>query len=60
MFGPGNPVGGGNGLSAPDLVDLLTGYYYVNVHTAAVASGEIRGQIGAVPVHLYLPAVVRN
>ncbi|MEX1018156.1 MAG: CHRD domain-containing protein, partial [Litorilinea sp.] len=29
-----------------DLVDLLTGYFYVNVHTDAQPDGEVRGQVG--------------
>lgn len=40
------PIGGGVALSAQNWVDLLTGYYYVNVHTAANPGGAIRGQIG--------------
>ncbi|HEX8682073.1 MAG TPA: CHRD domain-containing protein [Ardenticatenaceae bacterium] len=46
-FGPGNPISGTiTGLTAQDMVDLLTGYYYVNVHTDRYPPGEIRGQIG--------------
>lgn len=45
-FDADNPVGGAVSLSAENLVDLLTDYYYVNVHTTANSSGEIRGQIG--------------
>ena len=48
-FDPDNPVGGGVALGAENLVDLLTGYYYVNVHTTDHPSGEIRGQIDIVP-----------
>jgi hypothetical protein len=44
------PVSGDVTLDAEDLVDLLTGYYYVNVHTTANPAGEIRGQIGGVTV----------
>ncbi len=43
---PNNPISGTVTLSAKNLLDLLTGYYYVNVHTTANAPGEIRGQIG--------------
>lgn len=45
-FDPTHPVGGAVALTAQNWVDLLTGYYYVNVHTNAKPSGEIRGQIG--------------
>jgi hypothetical protein len=30
-----------------DVLNLLTGYYYVNVHTQEYPPGEIRGQIFA-------------
>ncbi|MBP6785952.1 MAG: ScyD/ScyE family protein [Candidatus Promineofilum sp.] len=50
MFDPDHPIGGGLALRAENLVDLLTGYYYVNVHTTDHPSGEIRGQIAPVPV----------
>lgn len=46
-FDADNPVGGAVSLSAENLVDLLTDYYYVNVHTTTNPSGEIRGQISA-------------
>jgi hypothetical protein len=49
-FGPGDPVSGSVTLAAEDLVDLLTGYYYINVHTEDYPAGEIRGQIGGVNV----------
>ncbi|MEZ4730289.1 MAG: CHRD domain-containing protein [Caldilineaceae bacterium] len=45
-FDPAHPVGGAVALSAKNWVDLLTGYYYVNVHTSANPSGAIRGQVG--------------
>jgi hypothetical protein len=45
-FDPLRPIGGGVALNAQNWVDLLTGYYYVNVHTTANPSGAIRGQIG--------------
>ncbi|MFO7537398.1 MAG: CHRD domain-containing protein [Chloroflexota bacterium] len=50
-FDPDNPIGGGLPLTAENMVDLLTGYYYVNVHTETHSAGEIRGQIGG--VHLF-------
>ncbi len=45
-FGPGNPLTGTVMLAGQDWVDLLTGFFYVNVHTLAHGGGEIRGQIG--------------
>jgi hypothetical protein len=57
VFDPDNPVGGGVGLGAENLVDLLTGFYYVNVHTEAHPAGEIRGQIGASALLSYMPVV---
>lgn len=46
-FGPGQPISGTiTGLTGQDMVDLLTGYYYTNVHTQTFPGGEIRGQIG--------------
>ena len=54
-FDPDNPIGGGVTLDAEQLVDLLTWHYYVNVHTTDHPSGEIRGQIMAEPVRVYMP-----
>ena len=48
---PTHPIGDGVLLTGKQLVDLLTGYYYVNVHTPAHGSGEIRGQVGG--AHLF-------
>lgn len=53
-----HPLGGGLTLTGKNIVDLLTGYYYINVHTANVPSGEIRGQIMD-GYSLYLPYLVR-
>jgi len=55
LFDPDNPIGGGVALGAENLVDLLTEYYYVNVHTSDYPGGEIRGQIAAEPVMVYMP-----
>jgi hypothetical protein len=63
LFDPDHPVGAGVMLNAENLVDLLTGYYYVNVHTESYPSGEIRGQINQPSVqehNIYLPVVFRN
>ena len=59
-FGPDNPIGGGHALGAENLVDLLTAFYYVNVHTTDHPSGEIRGQIMADAYMAYLPALVND
>ncbi len=59
-FDPSNPVGSGVDLNAANLVDLLTGYYYVNVHTTGNPGGEIRGQIDMVIHVLYMPLVFKN
>ena len=58
VFDPNNPISGTLTLDAENLVDLLTGYYYVNVHTDAYPGGEIRGQI-FVPNLVYLPVVFK-
>ncbi len=57
-FDPDHPVGGCLNLNAWDLVDLLTGYYYVNVHTENVPSGEMRGQV-IEPKVVYLPTAFK-
>lgn len=44
-FDPANPLRGMADLSAQHLLDLLTGYLYINIHTQAFPEGEIRGQI---------------
>jgi hypothetical protein len=58
-FGPENPIGGSIELDAPQLVDLFSGYYYVNVHTTEQPAGEIRGQI-IVPLMRYLPVAFKS
>ncbi|MGH2543745.1 MAG: CHRD domain-containing protein, partial [Ardenticatenaceae bacterium] len=50
-FDPDHPISGTLTLTAENKVDLLTGYYYVNVHTEANPGGEIRGQVGG--THAY-------
>ncbi len=44
--GPTFPVIGSVPFTPVHLVDLMSGYYYVNLHSEAFDSGEIRGQIG--------------
>lgn len=48
-IGVGNPKQLVVTLDASQETDLLTGQYYVNVHTQNNPGGEIRGQINAVP-----------
>lgn len=55
-----NPVSSTLPFGAENIVDLLTGYYYVNVHTEANPGGEIRGQIVVPQATLYLPVIARN
>ena len=57
-FDPSNPLGDGVLLNAENLVDLLTDYYYINVHTTANPGGEIRGQITGPRVHM--PVILKN
>lgn len=49
-FDPANPISGSVVLDAEDVLNLATGYFYVNVHTSAFPGGEIRGQIGTASV----------
>jgi hypothetical protein len=45
-FGPGSPISGSVPISEPEQVlDLISGRYYLNVHTTAHPPGEIRGQV---------------
>jgi hypothetical protein len=45
-----NPTAGSNFISAPQAADLLSGLWYINIHTDAFGPGEIRGQVNVVPV----------
>lgn len=53
IFRPGSAYGATSKVSATMLIDgvvvtendLLNGFYYINIHTAAYPNGEIRGQI---------------
>ncbi len=53
-------VGGGVTIGGKDLVDLLTNFWYVNVHTVANPGGEIRGQIITQPRNIHLPLIIKN
>jgi hypothetical protein len=44
-----NPIKGSATLTDAQISDLETGKWYVNVHTAANKSGEIRGQLVRAP-----------
>lgn len=60
IFGPGNPLRGTASLSAKNLLDLLTGWLYVNVHTQAYPEGEIRGQISSITQwRLFFPMIFK-
>ena len=59
-FGPDNPLSGIVPLDAQNVLDLISGYFYTNVHTMAHASGEIRGQVYATPVGTFLPAIATD
>jgi hypothetical protein len=58
-FGPDDPISGDLMLGPQDLLDLLTGFLYANVHTTAYPDGEIRGQIEAEQA-VYLPLMLNN
>ena len=45
-----NPSLGFTILTAPQAADLLSGLWYVNLHTDNFPGGEIRGQVNVVPV----------
>ena len=47
LFDPANPISGTIQLTAMEASDLLSGDFYVNVHTSDFPGGEIRGQIAA-------------
>jgi hypothetical protein len=52
-YDPSVSSGGFNGvvtIGAADVSDLLAGLFYINVHTAANAGGEIRGNLTVVPL----------
>src|SRR5262245_25065066 len=43
----------GSALTADFISKMISGNYYINVHTAANPNGEIRGQIGLETDHLF-------
>jgi hypothetical protein len=45
-FGPGSPISGTVPIDEPEQVlNLISGHYYLNIHTEAHPPGEIRGQV---------------
>lgn len=46
VFDPQNPISGTLSLSLSEVADLVSGNYYVNVHTTDNPNGEVRGQLG--------------
>ncbi|CAN5164249.1 CHRD domain-containing protein [soil metagenome] len=44
-----SPIKGEASLTAAQLAQLMAGLWYVNLHTAANPSGEIRGQVTVTP-----------
>ena len=55
-----NPIIGSATISASQQADLLAGLWYVNLHTAAHGSGEIRGQVMPTPVGNPIPAAIQK
>ena len=45
-----SPSIGSSTISAGQASELLAGLWYINIHTALIPGGEIRGQVNAVPV----------
>ena len=45
-----SPSIGSTTISGAQATDLLAGLWYINIHTATYPGGEIRGQVGVVPI----------
>ena len=45
-----NPSLGAAVLTAPQAADLLSGLWYINIHSDRNSGGEIRGQVNVVPI----------
>lgn len=52
------PTMGSTTISPPQVQGLLAGLWYINVHTEANPSGEIRGQVALVPLPATLPLLL--
>lgn len=55
VFGAGNMSGTitnflVTGITATDVANLNAGLFYVNIHSSTFPGGELRGQLGSVPV----------
>ena len=50
ISGTSSPSIGSTTISGTQATDLLAGLWYINIHTDAFPSGEIRGQVNVVPV----------
>jgi hypothetical protein len=61
-FSAASPLSGYATLTDQNLVDLLTGYYYVNVHTQDKPAGKIRGQIESAGAlfQSYMPVIAKD
>nr|MDQ2998727.1 CHRD domain-containing protein [Chloroflexota bacterium] len=55
-----NPITGTLTLNEQQAADLMSGLYYVNLHSATYTKGEIRGQIVQHPcLTVFVPASLR-
>ena len=50
ISGTTSPSIGSSTILAAQETDLLAGLWYINIHTTAFPGGEIRGQVGVVPL----------
>jgi trimeric autotransporter adhesin len=59
VLDPDNPVQDSADITAEQLLHMLTGFTYVNVHTQANPAGEVRGQVSSL-WSLHLPMIERG
>ena len=50
ISGTSSPSIGSTTITSAQATDLLAGLWYINIHTDAFPSGEIRGQVNVVPI----------